>query len=156
MLLLLGLHALYSQDMIERVQRRATKIVPELKNLPYSTRLKILELPTLSYRRKRADVLQMFKFIHGFDSFDFDNSCEVCGRPAFQKTMLSSTRGHPFKLQQHLCGAIKKHSFFGRVIPLWNKLTSETVCSESVNAFKNNLAKEWSDHQDLYDYTFSY
>ena len=146
----------YSEDMIERVQRRATKIVPELKHLSYSTRLEVLELPSLSFRRKRADVLQMFKFMHGFDSFDFDYTCEICERPVFQKAMLSSTRGHPFKLQHHLCGNMKKHSFFGRVIPVWNKLTSKTVCSETVNAFKNSLAKEWSDRQDLYGYTFSY
>ena len=57
----------YSQDMIERVQRRATKVIPELKHLPYSSRLEILELPSLLFRRKRADVLQMYKFFHGFD-----------------------------------------------------------------------------------------
>ena len=146
----------YSQDMIERVQRRATKIIPELKHLPYSSRLEILELPSLLFRRKRADVLQMYKFFHGFDSFDFDNTCGICERPVFQKTMLSSTRGHPFKLQHHRCGAVKKHSFFGRVIPHWNMLTSETVCSETVNAFKNNLAKEWNNREDLYGYTFSH
>lgn len=146
----------YSQDLLERVQRRATKIVPELKNLPYSSRLEILDLHTLSFRRKRTDVLQMYKFTHGFDYFDFDYKCEVCGRPVFEKTMLSSTRGHPYKLQHHLCGPIKKHSFFGRVVPLWNNLKSETVCSETVNEFKNNLAKEWNNNQDLFGYTFSY
>ena len=146
----------YSQDMIERVQRRATKIVPELKHLSYPERLKVLDLPTLAFRRKRADVLQMFKFMHGFDFFDFDHVCDICERPAFQRTMLSTTRGHPYKLQVPLCGAIKKHSFFGRVVPLWNGLKHGTVCSETVNEFKNCLAKEWNDHQDLFEYSFSY
>ena len=146
----------YSQDMIERVQRRATKIVPELKQLSYSDRLRALELPTLAFRRKRADVLQMYKFMHGFDFFDFDYVCDICQNPVFQRALLSSTRGHPYKLRPHLCGAIKKHSFFGRVISVWNGLKSETVCCETVNNFKNCLAEEWNDPQVLYGYIFSY
>ena len=42
---------------IERVQKRATKFVPKLKNLPYFDRLQALNLPSLSYRRKRGDVI---------------------------------------------------------------------------------------------------
>ena len=36
---------------LERVQRRATKLIPETsKNHAYSERFKILKLPTLKYR----------------------------------------------------------------------------------------------------------
>jgi len=37
-------------DKLERVQKRATKLIPELFNKPYRKRLKILNLPTLKYR----------------------------------------------------------------------------------------------------------
>ena len=146
----------YSQDAIERVQRRATKIVPELKQLTYFERFRALDPPRLAFRRRRADVLQMYKFLHGFDYFNFDSVCDVCRNPMFQRTFLLSTRGHPYKFRPHLCGAVKKHSFFGRVISLWNGLKSETVCSETVNNFKNCLADEWNDPQDLFGYIFSY
>ena len=46
---------------IENVQRRATKLVPELLNLPYPERLKVLRLPTLLYRRYRGDMIEMYK-----------------------------------------------------------------------------------------------
>ena len=39
--------------IIETVQRRATKLVPTLKNLSYEERLRKLDLPTLAYRRSR-------------------------------------------------------------------------------------------------------
>ena len=53
----------YKKDIesIERVQRRATKLLPELRHLPYHERLKKLKLPTLSHRRKRGDLIQAFK-----------------------------------------------------------------------------------------------
>ena len=146
----------YNQDLLERVQRRATKIVPELKHLTYSQRLQALKLPTLPFRRERADVIQMFKFIHGIDYFDFDTKCEVCLKPTFQRSLASNTRGHPYKLQVQRCQSKKKKSFFGRVIPVWNSLKTDTVCSKTVNEFKNNLAQEWNHQNKQYEYTFSY
>ena len=46
----------YEKDakLLEGVQRRAMKMVPEMKNYDYATRLKKLALPSLSYRRKRG------------------------------------------------------------------------------------------------------
>ena len=38
-------------DNIESVQNKVTKLIPKLQNVPYSGRLKILKLPTLTYRR---------------------------------------------------------------------------------------------------------
>jgi len=37
-------------DKLERVQKRATKLIPELPKKSYSDRLKALKLPTLQYR----------------------------------------------------------------------------------------------------------
>ena len=42
---------------IERVQRRATRRLPQLREKPYSERLKNLGLPTLEYRRLRSDMV---------------------------------------------------------------------------------------------------
>ena len=47
-------------DAIERIQRRATKLVPELRTLTYTERLTPLKLPTLVYRRRRADMLKTY------------------------------------------------------------------------------------------------
>ena len=49
---------------LEKVQHRATKLVKGIQNLEYCDRLKALGLPTLIYRRKRADMLEVFKMIH--------------------------------------------------------------------------------------------
>ena len=48
---------------IEKVQKRATKIVPSLKNVHYVRRQETLHLPSLVYRRKRGDMIMCFKMM---------------------------------------------------------------------------------------------
>ena len=49
----------YKEDIkaIEKVQRRATKMVPALKDMSYNQRLHELELPSLAHRRMRGDMI---------------------------------------------------------------------------------------------------
>ena len=49
--------------LIEGVQRRATRLVPELSDLPYEERLKQLKLTTLEERRVRGDMIETYKII---------------------------------------------------------------------------------------------
>ena len=45
---------------LEKVQKRATKILPQLKHMNYSDRLKAyVKLPTLHIRRIRGDMIEM-------------------------------------------------------------------------------------------------
>ena len=51
------------QKSLEKVQRQATKMLPELYNLTYAEHLRHLKLPSLYYRRRRGDrifVYQLF------------------------------------------------------------------------------------------------
>lgn len=52
-------------DIIENVQRGATKPVPEIKALTYEEWLRKLDLPTLAYRRSRGNVIETFKILCG-------------------------------------------------------------------------------------------
>ena len=47
-------------ELLERVQQRATKLVPELRGLSYEERLRKLDLPSLEYRRLRGDVIEAY------------------------------------------------------------------------------------------------
>ena len=49
----------------ESVQRRATKLIPELKDKTYEERLRYLKIPSLVYRRKRGDMIWMYKIMDG-------------------------------------------------------------------------------------------
>ena len=51
-------------EVMEKVQRRATKMVPELKNLQYEDRLQRLGILNLSARRLRGDLIETFKIMN--------------------------------------------------------------------------------------------
>jgi len=52
-------------DKLKKVQKRATKMIPELRKMHYPDRLKQLNLPTLTYRRSRGDMIETYKLLTG-------------------------------------------------------------------------------------------
>ena len=137
---------IYKSDAqeIEKVQRRATKIVPSLCHLPYNERLKKINLTTLAYRRKRADVLQVYRIINNIDKIPFD---------LFFSYNRHETRGHRFKLDKPRANTkIRQNSFSNRVINVWNDLPDKVVAAPSINSFKNALEKEWKDDEIKYNF----
>ena len=66
-------------EALEKVQRRATKLVPRIKDLPYPSRLKVLQLPTLIYRRMRADMLQVYRILTGMDKVEVNRFFKLEG-----------------------------------------------------------------------------
>ena len=97
-------------EAIERVQKRATKQIKQLKHQSYSDRLMKLSLPTLRYRRHRGDMIEVFKILH--DIYDSD-VCEGILKLSDNK----KTRGHSLKLHtQQSRLDIRKFSFAMRVV----------------------------------------
>ncbi|XP_019635916.1 PREDICTED: uncharacterized protein LOC109478689 [Branchiostoma belcheri] len=144
------------RDSVERVQRRATKLVESVSHLPYPQRLQALQLPTLNFRRQRTDVIQLYKITHGYDKVRVGNSCSICRGTMFEPSLSTTTRGHSFKYQVQKSHGTRKCFFSSRVTSVWNSLSQEAVSSKSVNEFKNHIAHEWKNHQDMYNYTFTY
>jgi hypothetical protein len=134
----------YEKDrtLIEQVLRRATKCVPGLSNLAYEDRLKVMKIPSMSYRRIRGDLIEMYKFTHGL----YD-----CKMP-FDFSTDSRTRGHMYKLKKQRCDTSLRQNFFSnRVFTTWNSLDATVVEAPTVNAFKNRLDKLFKDFE--YDST---
>ena len=82
----------YKKDIIqiENVQRRATRLVSNLKHLTYPERLKTLGLPTLECRRGRADMIQVYKILNNIDKVD--------KKSLFKMSTYQATRGHSQKI----------------------------------------------------------
>ena len=57
-------------ELLEKVQRRATKLVPTLRNKSYEERNKCLGLTILETRRLRGDLIEVFKIFKRNDNID--------------------------------------------------------------------------------------
>ena len=64
-------------DKLERIQRRATKIIPELRYLSYESRLLQCGLTTLDTRRLRGDQIELFKIVNGYEDVDRNMSSNL-------------------------------------------------------------------------------
>ena len=58
-------------DKLEKVQRKATKMVEGLEGYSYSDRLRILGLTTLETRFLRADLIEVLKILKGFENVEW-------------------------------------------------------------------------------------
>ena len=47
-------------EKLERVQKRATKMIPGMSKISYPYRLRKLKLPTLTHRRARGDMIETY------------------------------------------------------------------------------------------------
>ena len=57
-------------DILEGVERRATKMIRSLRNLSYGEVLKRLGMFSLSHRRFKGDMIEVFKMIQGIDEIN--------------------------------------------------------------------------------------
>ena len=57
-------------DMLEKIQRRATKLIPEPRDLTYEELLKECGLTILETRRSRRDQIEVFKILNGYENID--------------------------------------------------------------------------------------
>jgi len=76
-------------NLLEKVQHRATKLVPGLEKLTYKERLELLGQTTLDERRLRGDMIEVFKILKGFYVLSSSN---------FFTLFSSGLRGHSLKL----------------------------------------------------------
>ena len=119
------------KELLEKVQRRATKKVLGYRTQNYQTRLRCLNLTSLEQRRKRGDLILVYKIFHN------PNMCHL--KTLFELNT-NQLRGHVYKLKKQSFRTIVRRFFFpNRVFDEWNNLHSEIVNVTTVNMFKNKL-----------------
>ena len=125
-------------DEIEKVQRRATKLVKGLENLEYEERLEELKLFRLSDRRRRGDMITVYKMINGMTDIDFTTLFKLNTR----SNVNMNTRSHQQQISLTHMASMKtdvRRSFFSqRIIVPWNSLPPTVVNSATIESFKRN------------------
>ena len=130
-------------DNLEKVQRRATRLIPEIASLSYSERLGRCNLLSLEMRRLRADLIEVFKIVKGFEGIDPNYFFKFVGN--------ARTRGHNLRIyKQNNRLDIRKYFFSQRVITEWNNLPLEAVSATSINGFKKAIHPLFEKVRGLY------
>ena len=148
-------HLKGDKDKLEKLQRRATKLVPELREKTYSERLQSLKLPTLEHRRLRADLILVYKYTHKLIKLDTDTHCKKCkhNTSMLQPSLSNSSRKHNLRYQVQHHQGVRDRFLTTRVLNHWNKLHTSTVNASSVNSFKSKLETD-SSLPDRFTYNF--
>ena len=131
-------------NLIEAVQRRATKIIPRFNTLTYCERLTKLNLFSLAYRRRRGDLIQVYRILNSIDNINANDFFIPMG--------ITRNRGHDQKLTKLLCtNSIRHHFFSQRVVNDWNDLPATVVHSKNINYFKIGVDCFHKDHIYIYE-----
>ncbi len=100
---------------LESVQRLATRLVSDLRRVPYEERLRQLNLFSLERRRLQANLILAFKIFKG----------EVDLNPSkfFLRPSQAGLRGHTYRLLQGPSRLRRRSGAFSvRIVKFWNRL----------------------------------
>ena len=123
-------------EVLEKLQKRATKLIKGYKKLPYDQRLKSLGIYTLFCHHQCGDLIEVFKI----------KKWLLQHQPlaVFIPSDVTSTRGNCMKLfKPHTRLNTWSKLFTQRVITSWNSLPDEVITANSIGCFKSKLDKYW-------------
>ena len=102
-----------------------------------------LGLPSLKYRRRRGDMIIVYKIINGLSKLDWRNF--------LTKVTADRTRQSEYKLYiEYSRTNTRKNVFSNRTAPIWNSLSDKTKSAKIVNQLKNLLDND----TQIFMYTF--
>jgi len=119
-------------DLLEWVQRRATKFIRGMEHLCCEERLRQTELFSLEKRRLQGDVTAAFQYPKG--------ACRKDGENIFSRACCDRTRSNGFKLREGRFRLDRRKRFYTmRVVKHYNRLAREAVEAPSLETFKVRL-----------------
>jgi len=137
------------KNILEKVQRRASRIPLEFKGLEYEDRIKEWDIQTLEDRRTRGRLIQMYKIKNKMEEINWYNgpkwatrdetSIRKCKRN--NKWGLEKEHFNATQLNQCHFTNVRKEFFPNIVVDHWNALPDHVIEAPDINSFKAQLDK---------------
>ena len=116
---------------LERIQRRATKMIPNLRHIPYEERLEKTKLFPLEWRRMRGDLIETFKIFNRINNTHINKLYDLSD---------NSLRNNGLKLKfKRFQSEVARYTFTRRIPRVWNGLPMEVIASSSIDTLKKKL-----------------
>ena len=126
-------------ELLERVQRRAVNLIGGLRGHSYEDKLNELNLSSLLERRKKYDMVQVFKILKGIDRVESSTWFSLVGDAVQRPTRNTS---YPLNLVATRSNTeLRKNFFTNRVVANWNALPIVLKESRTLTTFKTGLDK---------------
>ena len=126
-------------DKIENIQRRVTKMIPEIRNHSYHQRIQDRDLISRAQRKLRGQLIEVFKYLNEFTT--------ARARALFDSDLNDRTRNNGAKrIVKHFNTSIAQQFYPIKITTTWNTLPSKVVSSRTVNSFKKSLDKHWAEY----------
>ena len=102
----------------------------------YEGKLKELELESLADRRSRADMVQTYKLVHGFDKLDCNEMFTMINQGS-DNSRVTRLRADSLNIKSSRCNLdVRKNFFSQRVINMWNGLPGDLKRASNPDQFK--------------------
>ena len=123
--------------LIESVQMKAVNMISGLAGSTYSEKLEEIGLMSLEMRRRRNDMIQVFKILEGYDNVNPDTWFRKASENSLRSTRQSVD---PTNLLKPKVKTELRSNFFSvRIVNEWNHLPLEIKMAPSLSLFKSNL-----------------
>ena len=112
---------------MENIQRRATKMIPEIRNHSYHQRIQDLDLVSPVQKRLRGQLIEVYKYVNRFTT--------ASSRGLLDYDLNDRTRNNGAKLiVKHFNTSVAQHFYPIKITTTWNALSNEVVTSRTVNS----------------------
>ena len=113
---------IYTNCLLDHVQRHFTERLHNRCNLSYVNRLQVTALESFELRRLQTDLSVIYKILH-------DNIDSSLSNIFVHNNVMGSTRGNCFKLYKNNFRLdVCKYFLTCRIIDVWNSLDNVIVC----------------------------